>query len=484
MGKALLVLVLGAGIVLTKQLYNTTQTEARTSKDQRAYQEEVIAREIAMSAFNVGMGEVRAYGDEVLAGARALNGDENEGRRGTYASGRFAGGEYTVRADPTSGHSVRIVATGTFGEAEYTMHDEYRVYVMTAEEGGFIDVSFLESMAGYCSAVFLEMYEMDMPEGVQPEPIMLFAPDNRDRRTARPAQLIWADPGTQLNFYIAVDKNCSSRPSSSMSECELREYARQYTYNPSDFDHTHNALTVESGNLDQAQEDIWAFVEQRPGFRNIWRVGWEDQHITSWDKPESQSPNESLQALKMFGYDGLGWPEADDKGYRLLRDYGNRPDFSDQVIEVGVVSPSSPNYQEQLDEYYQAQTDCGEELDDLPEDTVLNQTPDEDGTDDGGTDDGGTDDSSTEDGGTTEDDGPTTLPDEDEDEAEESPGDSMNEFACSCRQSWKTPLLHRPPGNQANEQLLCLPDPAVRTHLRRHNDVVLSCRSSRRRGRR
>ncbi|PAP78035.1 hypothetical protein [Rubrivirga marina] len=470
MGKALLVLVLGSGLVLTKQLYNTTITEERTSKDQRAYQEEVIAREIAASAFNVGMGELRAYGDELLAGAHAFNGPGNAGRSGTYSTGRFAGGEYTVRADPTSGHSVRIVATGKFGDAEYTMHDEYRVYVMIAERGGIVDVSFLESMAGYCSAVFLEMYTMDMEDGDVPEPIMLFAPDNRDRRTARPARLVWAEPGTQLNFYIAVDQNCSMRPSSRMSECELREYAREYSYGLTGFDYIHRALDVEAGNLDQAHEDIWAFVEKRPNKRNVWRVGWEDIHNTSWDRPGSDNPVQSLQALKMYGYDGLGWPDVDGKGYRVLRDYGNRPDFSDQVIEVGVISPYDANYQGKLNQYYNTQDDCGEEHDDVPDQPVT-PPPTDDDPDDEPTTPPPTEPPPTE--------PPPTQPTPTEPPpTEPPPSDPTNDFACQCRQNWKNPVLHRPPGNESNEQLLCLPDPATNTHLRKHNDIVLACRTN------
>ena len=473
MGKALLVLVLGSGLILTKQLYNTTLTEERTSKDQRAYQEEVIAREIAASAFNVGMGELRAYGDEIMAGALALNGPNNAGRSGTYSTGRFSGGEYTVRADPTSGHSVRVVATGRFGDAEYTMHDEYRVYVMIAERGGIVDVSFLESMAGYCSAVFLEMYTMDMEDGDVPEPIMLFAPDNRDRRTARPAQLVWAEPGTQLNFYIAVDQNCSTRPSSSMSECDLREYAREYHYGMSGFDYIHRALDVEAGNLDQAHEDIWAFVEKRPNMRNVWRVGWEDIHNTSWDQPGSDDPVHSLQALKMFGYDGLGWPEVDGDGYRVLRDYGNRPDYSDQVIEVGVISPSDANYHGKLNQYYNTQDDCGEEHDEVPDETINpdpTPDPDPDPTPDPTPDPGPTP-------APTPDPTPEPTPDPEDDDGD---SDMYNEYACDCTRNNtrnnKNPVLHRPPGNESNEQLLCLPDPATSTHLRKHNDIVLNCR--------
>ena len=172
------------------------------------------------------MGELRAFGEEVHAGTIALNGPNNRGRSGTYSTGRFTGGSYTVKAQLTSGHSVRVVATGTFGEASYTMHDEYRVHVLTAREGGIVDVSFIESMAGYCSAVYYQAYTLDMEEGEEPEPIMLFAPDNRDRSVARPARMIWVEPGTQMNFFIGVDKNCSTRPTKEMPTCQARAHAR------------------------------------------------------------------------------------------------------------------------------------------------------------------------------------------------------------------------------------------------------------------
>lgn len=496
MGKALLVLVLGSGLVLTKQLISTQESEARTSKDQRAYQEEVIAREIAASAFNVAMGELRAYGEEVHAATVNLNGPDNAGRSGTYSSGRFAGGSYTVMGQLTSGHSVRVVATGAFGDAEYTMHDEYRVEVLTVRESGVVDVSFIESQAGYCSAVFYQAFTLDMEEGDEPETILLFAPDNRDRGVTRPARLLWAEAGTQMNFYIGVDQNCSLRPSG-MNACEARAYAQENSIDLDDFDHLHHALLAEAGDLGSVREDIWAFVEQRPGKRNIWRIGWEDIHNTSWDRPGSTSPLNSLQALKIHGYDGVGWPDVDEFGYRDLRDYGSRPDFSDQVIEVGVYSPYHAEYAARIASYHAAQAACGEELDDFPGPEDPNEMPEpapepepepepeptpetEPGTD---PETEPTPDPETE---PTPEPEPETEPEiEPEYEPETEPeaeSDPYNSFACGCTRNNtrnnKYPVLHRPPGNEANEHLLCLPRPAKRTHLRQHNDIVLSCSTS------
>ena len=455
MGKALLVIVLGAGLVLAKQLYSATEHENRTTRNQAAYQEEVIAREIAHSAFNVGMGEVRAYGENVMAGVASLNGADNEGRSGDYDSGRFTGGSYEVRADLTSGHSVRVVATGRYGDAEYTMHDEYRIPVLTARRDGLVEVSFLQSMAGYCSAVFYREYTLDTPEGTIPEAIMLFAPDNRDRRTARPTQTIWVEAGTQMNFFIAVDKNCSERVPTSYDECEVREYGQTYVFNPGDFDYIHYALDVEAGSLDQATEEIWGVVEQHPDDRQRWRIGWEDIHNTSWDRPDSEDPTHSLQALKMFGYDGVGWPDQDTWLYRLLRDYGNRPDFSDQVIEINVIAATDPEFYSKQEAARAEQAACGEDVDEQVTTEPASPVP------------------------------PTVPAGEDDIEYGPEPGDDgytseeLTDFACSCTNNGakdhKRAVLHRPPGNEANEHVICISVNAVDTHLNQHNDVFPTC---------
>ena len=468
MGKALLIIVLGAGLALSQQLYTAFLNESATGEDQVAYQQDTIAREIAASAFNLGMGVVRSHGENVQLGSRELNGSGNAGRSGTFTTGRFAGGRYTVHSELTSGHSVRVVATGYFGKevdpetgeetfaAEFTMHDEYRVPVLTARSDGLIDVSFLESQAGYCSAVFYQAYTTDMPEGFVPEAVMLFAPDNRDRTTARPAQQIFVEAGTQMNFFIGVDTNCSMRLPADTPECSVRQYARNYTYNPAHFDYVHSALTVEAGQLDQAQEDIWGIIEQNPADRQRWRIGWEDIHDTSWDDVASKDPVTSLQALKMLGYQGTGWNDADIYGYRLLEDYGGRPDFSDQVIEVQVISARDPNFHGKQQSAQERAQNCGEPIPTLID--VETITPTDGGTPTGGTTTGGT----TTGGSTTD---PT-------------PQDPLTQFACACTKNNtvdKTPILHRPPGNESNEQLLCLPPTAIKTHRRQHNDIFPTC---------
>ena len=440
MGKALLVLVLGSGLILTKQLFNVTEQERETSKDQVSYQEEVIAREIAQSAFNVGMGVVRSHGEKLPQGVVDLNGASNTGRIGVHTEGRFGGGEYEVRADLTSGHSVRVTATGTYRGAEYVMHDEYRIPVLTAHEDGMVLVEVTETTAGDCSGIFYQAYTLDLSEGEVPDPVMLFPPDKNGRPTTQP---IYVEAGTQMNFFIAVDQNCSERPPTTTPQCEVRADAQDYVFDASDFDHVHNALDVKAGALDQTRESIWSFVEQHPNDRQRWRIAWEDIHNEGWDNKTSKDPLSSLQALKTRGYEGLGWPLSDAWQYRQLTNYSNRPDFSDQVIEVRVVSTTDPEYLALQEAERAAQAACGEVVDppvvEPPVTDPTTVTPP-----------------------------PTTVPDDD-----------LTEFACSCTQNGtntKTPILHRPPGNESNEQLLCLPQPAiVNAHMRNHNDVLATC---------
>ena len=486
MGKALLIIVLGAGLALTQQLYTAFVNESATGEDQVEYQQSLIAREIANSAFNLGMGVVRSYGDNVQRGSRELNGSLNEGRSGTFASGRFAGGRYEVRSEMLTGHSVRVVATGYFGKqvdpqtgeetwaAEHVMHDEYRVPVLIARTDGPINVSFLESQAGYCSAVFYQAYTTDMPEGFVPKPVMLFASDNRDRRTARPSQQIFVEAGTQMNFFIGVDQNCSTRLPASTPECKVRKHAQDYTFNAGDFDYVHSALTVEAGKLDQAEESIWGITEQNPNSRQRWRVAWEDIHETSWDAVTSKDPTKSLQALKSLGYDGTGWNVADTKGYRLLKDFGSRPDFSDQVIEIEVISPQDPRFQSSQQTEREAREACGEPTAEIiePEPTPSEEpsspeeptTPADPGSENPGSEGPGSETGS--EGGTTS------------GESTESTGDPMTDYACKCTKNntnKKTPILHRPPGNESNEQLLCLPETAIEAHRAQHNDIFPTC---------
>ena len=126
MGKALLILVLGSSLVLAVGLFSNQQTARETGEDQVGYQEEVLAREIARSGFNVAMGILRSHGGDLQGGIEAvLNGGE-------YMEGDHQNGVYRVWAVPSSGHTVEITSVGYFGGAfdEAGLYHEGAVHIM------------------------------------------------------------------------------------------------------------------------------------------------------------------------------------------------------------------------------------------------------------------------------------------------------------------------------------------------------------------
>ncbi|WP_412062593.1 hypothetical protein [Rubrivirga sp. IMCC45206] len=473
MGKTLLLLVLGSSVILGRQLLSNVGHEVESNKDQQEYQEEVIAREIAASAFNIAMGEVRSHGEDLHTAVTAFNGAAG-GRSGTFTTGRFTGGSFESEAKLTSGHSVQVIAVGKYGRAEYTMHDEYRIPVLIAREDGLIEVDIPNDPAidpDACTALFYQAYPIGTDPAALPAPEMVMASWNGVRDKDHLLQTIYASAGTQMNFFLAVDSDCSERPLAVPNTCEARADARDHTYDASTWEFIHHALVIDPDDVDQAEEGPWAYVEQDASDRQSWRISWED--TPNWDAPNSTDPLASLQALATLGYNGGGWSFASGTGYILLQDLGlGAPDYADQSIVVTVYEASNPNFHGKQRSALAKQKECGEEYD---------EPIDGGGYDvDGETGDGETD-------------VPPAPPDESPDQPEpddaEYPdddgftSDEITAYACKCtnngRKDHKTAILHRPPGNEANEHLICIGNPAVPSHFDNHNDVFPTCESGR-----
>ena len=373
MGKALLIIVLGAGFLLARAGFNNQVTERESRKDQVEYEEEVLAREISRSAFNVAMGIAREYPNSLDAGANAVD-MADEKADGLY-NGTARGGMFAVRAETLTGHTLKVTSTGYYGGVwetdskgekrytgeSYTMWDTFQIRVLEVREDGVLDTSFLESQAGYCSAIYMDEYRGDEFIGTR----MIFAAGH-NRDGVRPPVSIYVQAGTQLNFFIGVDTNCSGKFSTSASTCQALSYVLNDKFNPSDvgrnkrYDHLHYALDIPARDITKMEEGIWGMVEQNPRDRQRWRIGWEDLERSDWDRPNSSDPQRSLQALKRLGYDGNGWPDRNSMGYRALRDYGNRPDYSDQVIELGISALRSQAARDSLwYAMYEERSDCG-----------------------------------------------------------------------------------------------------------------------------
>ncbi|MEM9997848.1 MAG: hypothetical protein AAF809_09115 [Bacteroidota bacterium] len=338
MGKALLLVVAAVTLFGGASLYQTQESATETRRTQASYQEEVLAREIARSAHNVALSLVRDGGADLDAALANLNGRTPSGEPDRFGkrTGTHQGGTYEAYATLKDGHALDIHVTGFYGAAQHDINDEHRIQVLTVKQPSLLTVEFIESMAGYCSAVWLERVvpEEHRQAGDPPDvdgdgyfalpPVMLFAPGNR-RDGASETYSETLLTGTRLNLFISVDQNCSE------------EGTFMATYDPDLFDHAHYAMERYEPYVTLTEESIWAMVEQHPTDDQRWRIGWEDQHRLEWDDPDlTKDRASSLQKTKVEGYDGNGWPDDDDLGYRTLRDYGSRPDFSDQVVEVSL----------------------------------------------------------------------------------------------------------------------------------------------------
>lgn len=345
MGKAAILLVLAAGITVSYGMLSSQETGLHTAKNQAEYEERVIAREIARTGFNVAMGTLRQHGDDLQAGVAAINGTLG------YMEAENQGGFYRAHARFRSGHSVEVISTGYFGGAfveqdymggaTYKIEDNYQYEVSRAPlhvaECSRLNMVFLQSMAGYCSAVYMQRILPGLDELEEPE--MIYAPGRNRNDESNIVERI-LDAGTQMNFFLAVSQNCNaSYGTGQWGTNQWQTYdTENHQFNASHYNHIHYALDLEAGKLSEMQESPWAMVEQHPLNNQRWRIAWEDQNNQNWNLAPTHRHfhdwTRSLGGLKMHGYSGNGWPSVDAWGYRTLEDHGSRPDFSDQVVEL------------------------------------------------------------------------------------------------------------------------------------------------------
>jgi hypothetical protein len=437
MGKALLIIVLGAGLVMARHLYTSLETQQATTRDQVSFQEETVAREIARSAFNNAMGVIRSHGENVDAGVTAAGGVAGQ-------RGEVLGGEYRVRAEAISGHSVRVTATGYFGGSfneegqyeggtVYTMHDTYRVPVMINREWSTMEFSNFDTGGSDCTALYYQEVYPDRPQSEQPSPRLLVAADNNENLAARLRTNLVVAPNTQMNFIVGVDADCSERPVIPPTDtCTWREYLANHEFNPSDYDRVRPALLVDPLAMQRTEENAWAMVEQHPSNRQRWRIGFETAS-QAWDNPDSNTPGNSLQATKRRGYGGTGWSHGAD-GFRSLQNSGSAPDFNDLVVDVtmsrldgaaAVAEERARIAAENAACSITPPVESGEETTEPPVSGTPTSAP------------------------------PTT---------------------CQCpghQPAFKVAIMHRPPGNEENEHIICVAPSGATTHLRQHNDYVV-----------
>lgn len=321
--------------------FQSKQTALETTRVQTAYEEEVLAREIARSAYSVAYRLAQNAGNDLDQAIANVNGTRSGGKPDLDGEmvGNYQGGDFGVQAYLVDGQTVKIRSIGRFGNAEHTINDNYSVQLLTVTEQSRVTIEFLESMAGYCSAVFLQQFVpntgQSQPAGsmltdderywIMPPDMVFESGHNRAESDARTTpQDIILEPGTRMNFFIGVDKDCSE-------EGLMEENFVSDTY-----DWIHHALEEDTENLEDLQEGLYSMIEQNETNDQTWRIAFEDLRNFSDSQMEDIKANGYGGSWNEAGqtYGGSGWDEEDAMGYRRLRDFGWKPDFSDQVIEV------------------------------------------------------------------------------------------------------------------------------------------------------
>ncbi len=388
MGKVILLLVtttvVGSSVLLLQSSTNRLQSDTR----QVARQEEALAREIARSAYNLIISRARQLEAEHTSWSLTQLVDAVNGATGKL-TGQLNGGTYEAWIYPIGASSYGAVAIGRYGEASHQMGTHrvlQRVLEVPQNQPSQVKVTFLESVAGYCSAIYLQRYVPknnngmgNNPGGCDPsnpahgssceiqedielhgnnryvalEPEMIFPPGN-NRDNASATTTIVLNPGERANFILAVDKDCSMRGRTDIPAKGNRRY----------FDYLRDALVQSTDDFYQMQEGPYVMIQAHPVKPNTWRLAFEDldfdKEFMGYDK---------LMDVKRYGYGdmkwevrrgaswgerdgkysygGRGWTRIDQWGYYETRDYymvnGKIvPDFDDQVIEVEFIpAPAS-----------------------------------------------------------------------------------------------------------------------------------------------
>ncbi|MCS3756432.1 hypothetical protein GGP50_002300 [Salinibacter ruber] len=330
MGKFSLLLSLSVVGAVTILAFQGNQTSVDTRERQSLRQGKVIARQIARSGYN-----------SVLSEAHKADGPNKEVGQVVSAvdtvQGEYEGGTYKAWLKKISSSAYTAVSVSRFSVADSLV--EYRMggyanntmKAPTVETPSQLNVTFEQSMAGYCSAVYLKRVKPGTKPKNQPDPEMVFPPGN-DRNDAASSYEKTIESGTRLNFILAVDKNCSHEGDESADF-------------PGDYDHIQRSFKQDVDKLNTMREAPYGMVEETTiGSSDGWRVSFEDQRVFSeaqlWDIKENGYPDNSYWSRSRKTYGGNGWRTTPD-GLRDLDDYGDIPDFSDQVFKVALTDPNS-----------------------------------------------------------------------------------------------------------------------------------------------
>lgn len=383
MGKAILLLVAATAIGTSVLLLQGSSHRLQADERQVDRQEEALAREIARSAYNLIISRARQLEVANPTWNPAQLVSAVNGTAGKLA-GELRGGSYETWLYPIGASSYGAVAIGRYGKATHQIGTHrvlQNVLEVPQNQPSRVKVTFLESVAGYCSAIYLQRYvprnnngmgnnpgrcdpsnpahggSCEMQEDIELrgndryvalEPEMIFPPGkNRDNASA--INTITLNPGERANFILAVDKDCSLRGRQDVP-AKVRQGRTVY------FDYLRDALVKSTDDFSQMQEGPYVMIQAHPTKPNTWRLAFEDL-----DFDREFMGMDKLADVKRYGYGdmkwkirsgaswgerngkysygGSGWFRLDQWGYYETRDYymvdGKIvPDFDDQVIEV------------------------------------------------------------------------------------------------------------------------------------------------------
>lgn len=329
MGKYALLITVAALGGITLMMYQSGRTSMNTEQRQAERQGKVIARQIARTGYNAVLADGRAASttsedlEEVISAVGTISGD-------------YEGGTYESWLEKISPSAYRAKSVGTFTIGENTIThrigQSYDKNTMPLQETPVVEnpstlnVSFVESMAGYCSAIYLKRILPNVAPEDQPEPELIFAPgNNRDGASTEYARTIV--PGTKLNFILAVDAD---------GHCERRGESIDIT--DDFFERRRNSFTQDVTDIENVHEAPYALIQDHSS--GGWRIAYEDlvfDEAKLWDiKKNSYPDSDGGWDSEAETYGGDGW-ETDGSDMFELEDFGNLPDFSDQVIDVEVV---------------------------------------------------------------------------------------------------------------------------------------------------
>jgi type II secretory pathway pseudopilin PulG len=379
MGKYSLVITLGIMSVVSLIALQGQQMSMDTQDRQSRREGQVIARQIARSGHNAVLAEARAHtdpGDDVSSIVSDV---------GTI-TGSYEGGNYRAWLEKISPTAYKAIAEGKKVVAgrvvKHKLGDNYADNTMvkapTVTQPSVLKAEFKESMAGYCSAIYLQRFvpktnnghgnncdgvdssnpgQSHQGEDTNPnvddecggggaypsngsgsgsskgayrelEPELVFAPGN-DRNGVSTTFEKTIQPGTKLNFILAVDADYT---------CEMRGDTT-LAANSDFYDYTRESFSQDESDLEKIKEKPYAMIEETS---EGYRVAFEDLVFDEkklWDIKENGYPGSTSWDAQDETYGGDGWEKNGD-GLNDLEDYGNIPDFSDQVLQMTLESPT------------------------------------------------------------------------------------------------------------------------------------------------